>query len=192
MAYTGQQQFLLRAAQQYSELGYKVALCKGKEIIGNYQPDEVVAAWFGNVAKIPSKNNPTDFDGISVIPDGIVCVDIDVPDFGVIWEPLPPTFKERTPRGWHLFYKVSDLTRDRAVPKIKWREHVDLLAIRGKSTPPVKKVSAYGKKNGAPPWGGHVLISPTSGYQRIWPDDAPATNKLTDAPQWLVDALEKP
>src|SRR5574337_155332 len=191
MAYTGQQQFLLRAAQQYSELGYKVGLCKGKELASDYQPDEIFSGWFGMVTKIPNANNPTDFNAISIIPDGVVCVDLDVPDFGLIWEPLPPTLKERTPRGWHLFYRLEDLARDRAIPKIKWREHVDLLALRGKSRGPAKRKSSYGKKDDdtAPPWGGHVLIGPTTGYNRIWPDDFPHIDKLTMAPQWLVDAL---
>src|SRR5574338_361020 len=137
-SYTGQQRFLLRDAQKYSALGYKVGLAKGKVLLREYIPD--TASWYGG--SMPADNGDADFDGISIIPDGIVCVDIDIPDFGVVYEELPVTFKERTPRGWHLWYGLpSDvvvtqgddefsLAVQSTLPwksKIAWRKHVDLL-----------------------------------------------------------------
>lgn len=192
-AYTGQQRFLLQAAQRHSELGYKVGLAKGKSFLQEYEPDTVVMSWFGPI-KTQSENNPEDFDGISLIPLGIVCVDIDVPDFGVVYEALPPTLKERTPRGWHLWYglPIPEMIHGREFqPKIKWRPHVDLLT-KGKPAPLPKK-SRYKNTTGGPDhWGEHILTAPTVGYQRIWPDEMPNVKDLTEAPQWLLDALEKP
>ncbi len=192
MAYTGQQRFLLRDAEKYHNLGYKVAYAKGKEFLSQYEPAPVVMGWFGIVQSQPVES-PADFDGISLIPDGLACVDIDIPDFGVVYEELPPTLKERTPRGWHLWYRLplAEMVHGGTYsPKIKWRPHVDLLT---KATVKPAKRSPYGgKKANGSPWGEHVLINPTSGYTRIWPDEMPAYSKLTLAPQWLVDALEKP
>lgn len=190
MPYTGQQRFLLQAAKLYHNLGYKVAYCKGKEFLQRYElPEPVMTAW-GPLHVTSDPESPDDFDGISLIPDGIVCVDIDIPDLGVIWDhQLPPTLKERTPRGWHLFYGVHDDKVHTSVPKIKWRPHVDLLV---KDKQPNRKASPYGNKtNPKSPWGEHVLISPTSGYQRIWPDEVPKRDNLPDAPTWLLDALRK-
>lgn len=82
-SYTGQQRFLLREAEKYIQLGYIAGFCKGKEFLGSYV-DQFI---------------PEEFDGISLIPEGMVCVDIDVTDFGVVGEDLPPTLKEKTPRG---------------------------------------------------------------------------------------------
>lgn len=187
-SYTGQQRFLLRDAEKYTNLGYQVGFCKGKEFLGPYAQDEVVQTYFGPVA-IKSQNVPNDFDGISLIPQGMVCVDIDVNDFSMIHEGLPPTLKERTPRGWHLFYRIHDDRK--ASAKIKWREHVDLL-VRDNRPAPKKKPTRYGGiKDDGSPWGEHVLISPTVGYQRIWPEDVPHFNQLPDAPLWLLDVLER-
>lgn len=184
--YTGHQRFLLRDAQKYTDLGYTVGFCKGKEFLGPYQQDEVVQTIFGPVAT-KSQQLPEDFDGISLIPQGMVCVDIDINDFSMIHEGLPPTLKEKTPRGWHLFYAIHDDRK--ASAKLKWREHVDLLV---KDNRPVKKKpSRYGIKDDGSPWGEHVLISPTVGYKRIWPDEVPHFNKLPDAPLWLLDVLER-
>src|SRR5271157_2167785 len=123
-SYTGQQRFLLSTAAGYSNLGYRVGFCKGKAYLGEYQPPSM--SMWGPVAV----EQPTGFDGISIIPDGIVCVDIDINDFGVVYEGLPPSLKERTPRGWHVFYRlpIAEMVHGRTfTPKIKWREHVDLL-----------------------------------------------------------------
>lgn len=199
--YTGQQRFLLRDAQKYSELGYKIGLALGKVLLREYIPDSV--GWFGN--KLEADNGDPDFDGISIIPDGIVCVDIDVPDFGVVYEALPVTFKERTPRGWHLWYNLPNtvivgqdddetaIAFQSNLPwksKIAWRTHVDLLT---KAAPNVQVKSRYRNTmgNGPDVWGGHVLCSKTTGYSLVWPDEIPARDKLPLAPQWLQDALLK-
>ena len=192
--YTGLQRFLLRDAQKYNDLGYKVGLANGKTFLRLYQPDSE-SGWFG--IKTPADNGD-DFDGISLVPHGIVCVDIDVPDFGVIWEELPPTFKERTPRGWHLWYLLPSVIQidesTVSIPiwssQIKWRPHVDLLTSGAPKTP--KKKSRYQSTTGGPDhWGEHVLCSGTTGYQRVWPEEVPNRDQLPLAPQWLQDALQK-
>ncbi len=192
-AYNGQQRFLLQAAERYSDLGYKIGFAKGKEFLGAYNPPTVTAGWWGAPIK-GEVEAPDGFNAISLIPDGVVCVDFDEPDFGLVWEPLPPTWKERTPRGWHLFYYLDPEIKDKATPKIKWRPHVDLLVVAGRSTPPPKRRSAYGRggADGPKPWGEHVLISRSEGYSLVWPDEVPPIHKLTPAPDWLVYQLTKP
>jgi hypothetical protein len=103
---------------------------------------------------------------------------------------LPPTWKERSPRGWHLFYRIHDDMRHSASPKIGWREHVDLLVKdrRKKKTRP-SRYEVEGDSEAV--WGEHVLTSPTQGYSRIYPDHIPAIMNLPEAPIWLLDALEK-
>jgi hypothetical protein len=183
MAYTGQQRFLLRDAEKYSSLGYKVGYCKGKEYLGEYQPPSL--GWSG-ISWAPAQNEaPDDFDGISLIPERIVCIDFDSIDFDVGGESLPPTLKERTPRGWHLFYRLPLVHM--CQPRIKWKPHVDLLV---KPNRPPKKASRYGGiKDDGSVWGEHVLISPTSGYTRIWPEEVPKVLDLPEAPLWLLDVL---
>lgn len=181
--YTGQQKFLLRDAERYSDLGYRVGLAKGKTLIREYVPEDF-SPW--------GDQEVFDFDGVSLIPEGIVCVDIDIPDFGVVYEELPPTFKERTPRGWHLWYRLpksihvgNSILLPIWSPKIKWRPHVDLLT-KG----PVKGGSRYKNTTGGPDhWGEHVLCAGTPGYKRIWPDETPQRDNLPLAPQWLQDVL---
>lgn len=189
-AYTGQQKFLLRDAQQYTDLGYRVGLCKGKAFVKEYKTDI-----FGRVTATE------EFDGISIIPHEIVCVDIDIPDFGVVWEELPPTWKERSPRGWHLWYRLPLVIGEPWLPQIKWRPHVDLLVKAGRKAVEVKFRSVYGKRvqeedDGedeplGTQWGEHVLCSGTPGYKRVWPDEVPHRDQLPLAPQWLQDALLK-
>lgn len=192
-AYTGQQKFLLRDAQQYLDLGYRVGLCKGKSFVREYKES---SDFFGNrYSQIEA-----DFDGISIIPHEIVCVDIDIPDFGVVWEELPPTWKERSPRGWHLWYRLPLVIGEPWLPQIKWRPHVDLLVKAGRKAAEVKFRSVYGKRvqeeseEDEPigtQWGEHVLCSGTTGYTRVWPDKIPPRDQLPLAPQWLQDALLK-
>lgn len=199
MTYTGLQRTLISKAGEYVRLGYKIGYSRKKEFLGEYKPPPQVMGWFGAVVSQGDVEAPEDFDGISVIPEDFVCVDIDINDFGVIWDgALPPTWKERTPRGWHLFYNLpapiyamgQRCTPERTT-KIKWREHVDLL-LKG---PPAKnkKKSLYGSmRDDGSPWGEHVIISPTPGYMRIWPEESCLPkDKLAMAPTWLVDALEK-
>jgi hypothetical protein len=196
VAYTGQQRFLLRDAKKYIDLGYRVGLCKGKAFLQEYK-QEVTMTFWGPLNKDPEID--IDFDGISIIPDELACVDIDIPDFGVVYEALPITWKERTPRGWHLWYRLPMTIAATALwePKIKWRPHVDLLT-KGRPKPG-KKATRYGKAvvidgaivGTADHWGEHVLCSGTTGYQLVWPDAVPARDKLPEAPQWLQDALLK-
>jgi hypothetical protein len=194
--YTPQQLYLMRDAENYTRLGYKVGYCKGKELIEQHYSAEDT---FGSRGLVYDKR----FDGISIIPEDLACVDIDVPDFGVVYEHLPPTWKEKTPRGYHLWYSVPrGASANTMTPKIKWRPHVDLL-IKGRHSPAASssqkmKSSRYddededGVPNPNPKvWGEHVLCSGTPGYKRIWPDEMPAKSKLTIAPLWLQDALLK-
>lgn len=201
-SYTGQQKFLLQAAQRYTDLGYKIGYAKGKEFLGPYNPPPIIQGWFG-MQVMGEVEAPDGFNAISLIPDGVVCVDLDEPDFGLVWEPLPPTWKEKTPRGWHLFYYLDPEVRDKVKPIIKWRPHVDLLTRPpgfGQEDP-FKVVSvAYGKKRptasvqttATPVWGGHVLISRSDGYTLVYPDQVPPLSQLTPAPDWLVYQLTKP
>lgn len=201
MAYTGLQRTLISKAGEYSRLGYKIGYCRGKEFLGQYEPPSTVMTMFGPVQH-GEVEAPEDFNGISVIPEGFACVDLDINDFGVIWMgALPPTWKERTPRGWHLFYNLPApvyAMGHRGTPprttKIKWQPHVDLLIKDEPSPNKVKKRSPYGgMKEDDSPWGEHVLISPTPGYTLRWPEgEYVPKDKLTMAPTWLVDALEKP
>lgn len=199
-AYTGQQRFLLRDAQRYTDLGYRVGLCKGKVLLRSYKAPTSSVGWFGIAITAPADNGDNDFDGISIIPDEIVCVDIDVPDFGVVYEALPPTWKERTPRGWHLWYRLPLVIGQPWLPQIQWRKHVDLLTKAGTIAVEKKFRSVYGSSKNdddeedepkGTQWGGHVLCSNTTGYQRMWPDETPAKSDLPLAPQWLQDALLK-
>lgn len=189
-SYTGQQRFLVRDAEKYVSLGYKVGFAKGKVLSSQYVPPAISVGWMGMTWQ-QAIETPEGFDGISLIPDGLVCVDIDINDFGVIWDPLPITLKERTPRGWHLFYRLP--IPNKCQSKIKWKEHVDLLCTPGAGlTPAAKKKSRYGgMKDDGSLWGEHVLISGTTGYKRIWPDEVPAYKDLPEAPLWLIDTLEK-
>jgi len=199
MAYTGQQRFLLRDAQKYADLGYRVGLCKGKAFVQEFKPEAVTMTFWGPIKTAVDVS--VDFDGISIIPHEIVCVDIDIPDFGVVWEELPPTWKERSPRGWHLWYRLPQVIGEPWLPQIKWRPHVDLLVKAGRKATEVKFRSVYGKRvqeedDGedeplGTQWGEHVLCSGTSGYTRVWPEETPHRDQLPLAPQWLQDALLK-
>lgn len=198
--YTGQQRFLLRDADKYLGLGYRVGLAKEKKFVKEYKQNVVTTFW-GPMQTTPDID--VDFDGISVIPDEIVCVDIDVPDFGVVYEELPPTWKEKTPRGWHLWYRLPQVIGAPWAPQIKWRPHVDLLTKEKVVTlnldSPVKRRSRYdtGEDDDQDEpvvtshWGEHVLCSGTTGYIKMWPDEIPHRDKLPLAPQWLQDALLK-
>jgi hypothetical protein len=124
--YTGQQKTLLVWAQRYHDLGYKMGLASGKELIHTYEPTVMATGWMGMQYPV-AKEQPDDWDNLSIILDGLVCVDLDVPHFDVLpWHPLPPTLKEKSPRGWHLYYRLPDgvVPTD---PKISWKPHVDLL-----------------------------------------------------------------
>lgn len=196
--YTGQQRFLLRDADKYLSLGYRVGLAKDKVLVKEYK-NNVTQTFWGPMQTTPEVD--VDFNGISIIPHEIVCVDIDVPDFGVVYEELPPTWKEKTPRGWHLWYRLPLVIGHPWLPQIQWRKHVDLLTKAGTQAVERKFRSVYGSSRAddegeedepkGTQWGGHVLCSNTPGYVKMWPDEIPERDALPLAPQWLQDALLK-
>ena len=179
--YTGQQRALLSVAEKYTNLGFKVGLSSGKELIETYEPPQMVSGWYGMMYPKP-KEYPNNWDSISIVLDGLVCVDLDTPHFDVLqWNPLPPTLKERSPRGWHLYYRLpaSFIAHE---PKIQWKSDVDIL-VKGSS----KRASKYGKKD--KPFGGHVVCAPSTGYARIYPDEHPRQEWIPIAPNWILDVL---
>lgn len=179
--YTGQQRTFLSVAEKYHNLGYKVGLSSGKELVEPYEPPKVTYGWFG-VAVPQAKEYSTEWDSLSIILDGLVCVDLDIPHFDVLcWVPLPPTLKERSPRGWHLYYRLPE-EKLFPNPKIKWKPHVDIL-VKGNG----RKAIRYGKKDA--PFGGHVVCAPTPGYARIWPEEQPMKSWIPIAPDWVLDVL---
>ncbi len=184
MSYSGMQTTLLVHAARYASLGYEVGFTLGKTLVGKYIQPKPVMTIFGPIMTQTKVEVPDQWDGISIILDGVVCVDFDQDFVDVGWgRPLPPTLKEKSPRGYHLFYQLPSNGIYCLEPKVKWRPHVDLLS-KGTS----KKATKYGKKSH---WEGHVLCSPTPGYSRIYPDDCPHKDKLTVAPDWLLDELGK-
>lgn len=140
----------------------------------------------------------------------IVCVDFDTLDMDC-WEYLPPAIRERSPRGYHIFYKIPDDYLDIPMtPVIKWRGlEVDLLCANSSREMPAKKKFSQMKfssyhghsidndeedenedvKKPVVDWKPHVLVSPTPGYRRVWPDQTPAWAALTDMPDWLLQVL---
>lgn len=154
---------LLIEANRLSNLGYDIGLTKSKDLVGKYhegtKPD---SSW----------------DGISLILTEIVCVDFDTHltmDAG--WgNDLPPSWKEKTPRGYHLFYFLPTSSFQR-ISKIKWKPHIDLLT-QG------KKIK-YGSKQ----FESHALLYPSNGYSRVYPDIPPSKHLLTLAPKWLQKEL---
>jgi len=158
---------LIHEANRYTQLGYRVGLSKGKSLVAKY---------------VVGMASTTPFDGISILlSSGLVCVDFDTHhsmDLGWGYH-LPPTLKEKSPRGYHLFYQLPAAGPDEIrESKIKWKEHVDLLT-EGKRV-------RYGRSQAD----AHVLCSPTPGYSRIYPESLPPINQVTMAPSWLVDAIQ--
>jgi hypothetical protein len=166
--YSGQQVSLRAQASRYVDLGYSVGMAKGKEFLGALDP------WDNSL--------PAECDGISIIPDGLVCIDYDCEFKDLGWRrDVPPTLKEKTPRGWHLFYLLPvGYSKEHWEPHIEWQPDVDLLVNDGRSRP---------YKSTTLNWARHILMSPTPGYRRIYPDQIPERNKLTIAPDWLVQEV---
>lgn len=184
MSYTGLQTSLLVEAGRYSSLGYRVGYALGKSLVGPFEEVQSVPTFWGPMQQTQRTKAPDEWDGISLLLDGLVCVDFDTPDFDVGWgRPLPSTLKEKSPRGHHLFYRLPDGVNYDA--KIKWQPHIDLL-VRSADTKIKKK---YGKSGDT--WGNHVICHPTPGYKRIWPDVLPNKNQLTMAPDWILEELSK-
>ncbi len=170
---------LAGTAHRYVALGYSVGFAKAKTLVSEFRGD------------VPHGK----FDGISIILDDLVCVDFDTHlsmDLG--WGcDLPPTWKEKTPRGFHLFYLLENNSPNpcdifgeiklqgspKRESKIKWKPNVDLL-VKGRK--PVRYGGAIAQA--------HALCYPTPGYSLIHPDIPPPKDELTPAPSWLLDAVK--
>ena len=129
--------------------------------------------------------------GISITVDpNLVVVDIDSTRWELPWGCiLPPTMKERSPRGWHLFYNTE-------IPlgtQIKKWPNIDLLGGLENYSSPQFYAQDKGKKDNRdfPPWERHVLCSPTPGYSLVCPDKFPNRKEITQAPSWLVEAAKE-
>lgn len=151
---------LTRAASHYSHLGYKIGVTRSKVLIDeDFSPDI----------------DPAEWDSISIILNGLVCVDLDsfqsLPNNCT----LPPTLKERSPRGMHFFYRLP--VGFTGVSKIGWKKNIDLLT---KTSGRLLRYKTDGQ------WLGHVLCSPSKGYTRLYPRDIPRKNDLPMAPDWVI------
>lgn len=150
-------------------LGYQVGVAKGKSLVGLYFSAEDIKRH--------------EADGISIVLDDIVCVDFDTHlHMDVGWgNELPYTWKEKSPRGYHLFYKLPYEALSMRAPKVKWKKDVDLLT-QGKTM-----YTPYGPREMA---AAHVLVAPSFGYKRMYPDEAPHKDQLPMAPNWLLEAIK--
>jgi hypothetical protein len=171
-----QRTLLLSHANRYIDKNYRVGLCDGKAFLKEYSP----------------QGPETEFDGISIIPEQIACVDFDCDFKDLGWgRDLPVTWKEKTPRGWHLFYKLPE---GKFEPRIHFKPDVDLLT-KPKGVAWQQKLTQYLNKSskttrGPDHWGEHILCSPTPGYRCVWPNEAlDFDTQLTPAPTWLIDTL---
>lgn len=171
--YTDFQRLLMQEVLNYQRLGYSVGLARGKDLT-RYRP--------------APESVGSDWDGISIIMDGVMCVDFDTHfinlDSGYT---LPPTWKEKSNRGMHLFYRLPNGFVGES--KIHWKENIDLLVAGKKKV--IYNASGISKSDILVErvWGQHVLVSPSKGYTRVYPDVTPAKDKLTLAPTWLMDAI---
>jgi len=151
------------AASHYIRLGYQIGITKQKALV-----DESFSPY------IPCDS----WDGITIILNGLICVDMDC--FTNLGYKLPPTLKERSPRGLHYFYRLP-LGR-RRVSKIGWIKNVDLL-----TQTPNKKLLYSSKRD----FEGHVVCSPSKGYSRLYPNTTPHKMLLPMAPDWLLEAMRE-
>ncbi len=153
---------LIEAAHHYTNLGYQVGMTYGKELILDRF----------------SRFIDEDWDGIAIILNKLVCVDMD--RFISLGSQciLPPTLKERSPRGLHYFYRMPSSYR-RRMSKVGWIEGVDLLTKDRDTT----------RYNATNNFNGHVLCSPSKGYSRLSPKTTPAMSALPMAPDWLVRTM---
>ncbi len=161
--YRGKQRHLARFVDELRRKGYDVSYAKGKALVTDH-----------------------DWDGIGVRLTGLVCVDFDCMFYDIGHE-LPPTWKERSPNGLHLFYRLRDDVAGKAKCKIKWKPGVDLLV------PTASAGQKYGTREEdggmSNVWGGHVIVAPTPGYVCVNPSEAPMRDQLPFAPAWLEKAL---
>lgn len=174
-----QKRFLLYCAEVYTKLGYSIGLANKKKLLEVFELREGI-----NGQRARSSLDAgllRQWDGISLILDDVVCVDIDVEDVDkVITEELPKTWTEKTARGWHYFYRMP---KGRFACRISFRPHLDLLVKD-------KRIAhrAYGESEDEL-WYGHALISPTDNYSRVHPSEMMAKALLPMAPSWVVSAL---
>lgn len=163
---------LIKQAIAIQDLGWIIGCVKKKTLLST-------GAWYNNYGR-------DEWDGISVCIDtNLVVVDIDYKDgeedlFQRGYY-LPPTLKERSPKGVHLYYNLPKLSSTNKKSIIKWRPKVDLLTSCG----------TYAKYKDRTP---HVVCSPTPGYELVWPNNWPHRNSpvVATAPDWVVDAVTLP
>lgn len=156
---------LVLEARRFTSLGYQVGLTAGKTLVCQYATSLVM---------------PTNITGISILLKNIVCVDFDTDFFDLGYErDLPTTLKEKTPRGWHLFYDLP--TTVKGSSQINFKPNVDLLVEGAKKT----------KYRGDDTFAAHALCYPTPGYQRVYPDAMPHRDQLTTAPKWIQEEIKK-
>lgn len=158
------------AADHYVRLGYRIGVTKNKILVAEPRG-------------VPRLNgdpvlDPKSWDGISIILDGLVCVDMD--RFTNLGVELPPSLKERSPRGLHFLYRLPPNYKGQTI--IGWRKNVDLLT---------RNIHAKSRYNSDGAFEGHVLCSPSKGYSRLYPYAIPARNALPIAPNWLLDMMYK-
>lgn len=185
MTNRGNQRFLLYCAGLYHKMGYTVGLSRGKVLIEQFEPHDDLA-W-----QRSRDLHVSDWDGISIILDGVVCVDFDTHDHNIRTilasnEELPDTWTEQTQRGWHYFYRLPHENAGQAYScQVGYRSNLDLL-VKNKA-----RQRAYGGGNTQGPWWGHALISPTVNYVRTYPAEMMAKEQLPLAPRWITSALSR-
>lgn len=185
MSNRANRRFLLYCAENYTKLGYTVGLARKKVLVEEFQsPTDLNWQRSRNI-------HVSDWDGISIILDGIVCVDFDTADIGYhirrAEEPLPSTWTERTPRGWHYFYRLLHNVTGIYSCQIGYRTNMDLL-VKGKS----RSTSSYGRnvdRLSGSIWWGHALVSPSNQYVRT--SEMIAKDQLPMAPSWITSALSR-
>jgi hypothetical protein len=156
-----------------------VGLTKEKSLLEEYEPQHSL-----NTQRAASFHNHTDWDGISIILHGIVCVDIDTDDM-IITKELPYTWTEKTKRGWHLFYRLPKEDK-RYACIVGYQPNLDLL-VKNKSLQNVYRRN--GQTTPDTTWYGHALVSPSDGYSRVLPEEMMPKKKLPIAPGWILRAL---
>ena len=174
--YTGKQQFLLNHGVQMRKLGWRVGLARSNKTL----LCELIGARNLYIGK--------DWDSLSIIMDEqLVVVDIDALTYEIPYGyDLPPTLKERSRRGTHLFYQ---LPKGDYACRIKRWTNVDLLVREEKDEASeyiVYNEKEDGEKTIRHPWVSHVLCSPSTNYSLVWPDALPHRNEITQAPEWLI------
>lgn len=212
--YSGKMLSLLGSVIEWKMKGFPISLALDKKRVGSVLPEDFIdwprTRHFDIVAHL--KGCGKVFNGISIDLDAsafprsspdfmLCCVDIDSPRWNLPGGcTLPPTLKEKSPRGLHLIYRLpSDFVPTQG-SKIKWRPGIDLLIgtrsdvehcaqdnylhrsvyddVVVDNDQRVKTYSAFEN---------HVLCSPTEGYARVWPEGLQDVSDLSLAPKWLLD-----